>query len=86
MRSRVVSGLPVAVASLVSSSDGTFGGGGGGGEPSSTSMIHLPRCTGEVRSATDVLISMLPCPRIPRRFGSVSDTRWNSLPTMLGMS
>ena len=26
-----------------------FGGGAGGGVPSSTSITHLPRCTGEVR-------------------------------------
>ena len=84
MRSRVDSGLPVAVAALVSSNGGTSAGGGGGGDPSSTSMIHLPRCTGEVRSATAVCISMLPWPRMPRR-SSGSVTRRKFSPTMFGM-
>ena len=67
MRSRVDSVLPSSTA-LVSSSSGTFGGGGGGGEPSSTSITHLPRSTGEVRSAIEVSSSTLPCPSTPRRF------------------
>ena len=50
MRSRVDSSLPPAFAFTESSSAGTFGGGGGGGVPSSTSITHLPRSTGEVRS------------------------------------
>ncbi len=33
-------------------------------------MIHLPRCTGEVRSATDVCIRMLPWPSRPRRYAN----------------
>ena len=40
--------------------------------PSSTSIIHLPRSTGDVRSATDVSIRMLPWPSRPRRFSSAS--------------
>ena len=83
MRSRVDSSLPPAVA-LVASSAGTFGGGGGGGDPSSTSMIHLPRITGEVRSATDVSTRMLPCPSTPRRY-SGSVTRRNSGPLTFAM-
>ena len=62
----------------VSSSAGTLGGGGGGGEPSSTSITHLPRCTGEVRSATEVSIRMLPWPSRPRRFRRAACTRRNS--------
>ena len=41
------------------------GGGGGGGVPSRFSRIHLPRTTGEVRSACDVTIRMLPLPEQP---------------------
>ena len=66
IRSRTVS-MRVAPAALVSSSAGTFGGGGGGGEPIITSITHLPRMTGEVRSATDVSRSTLPLPSRPRR-------------------
>src|ERR1019366_10265783 len=61
IRSRVDSSLPPEDA-LVASSAGTFGGGGGGGGPTSTSMIHLPRITGDVRSATDRSTRMLPWP------------------------
>ena len=43
---------------------------------------HLPRCTGEVRSATDVSIRMLPCVRMPRRV-SGNATRRNSGPVTL---
>ena len=43
--------------------------------PNSTSSTHLPRSTGEVRSATDVIVRMLPWPNRPRRFGSASATR-----------
>ena len=43
------------------------GGGGGGGVPSRTLMTHLPRCTGEVLSATDVSARMPPLPNKPRR-------------------
>ena len=35
-----------------------MGGGGGGGVPSSTSITHLPRSTGEVRLASDVCTSI----------------------------
>ena len=84
MRSRIDSILPPPVAFTESSSAGTLGGGGGGGDPSSTSITHLPRYTGEVRSETDVSARMLPCPSIPRRSGG-SDTRRNALPVMLGM-
>ena len=75
MRSRTDRNAPVG-RPLVSSSAGTLGGGGGGGEPSSTCITHLPRCTGDVRSATDVSSSMLPCASRPRR-GSGSVTRRN---------
>ena len=37
--------------------------------PSSTCITHLPRCTGDVRSATEVSSRTLPWPRMPRRFG-----------------
>ena len=46
----------------LSSSGGTSAGGGGGGVPSRLSSIHLPRTTGEVRSACDVTVRMLPLP------------------------
>ena len=51
------------------------GAGGGGGEASSTSISHLPRCTGDVRSATDVSVRMLPWPRRPRRSRSLTALR-----------
>ncbi len=79
MRSRVESILPPAFAFTESSSEGTLGGGAGGGEPSSTSITHLPRCTGEVRSATEVSVRMLPCPSRPCRY-SGTWTRWKVLP------
>ena len=69
IRSRVVSSLP-SLASPVSSSAGTLGGGGGGGVPSSTSITHLPRSTGEVRLASEVCTSIEPWPRMPRRVAS----------------
>ena len=69
MRSRVVSIRP-SFASPVASRSGTSGGGGGGGVPSSTSITHLPRSTGEVRLASEVCTSMLPWPRMPRRLAS----------------
>ena len=68
MRWRVDSILPPSFAFTESSSAGTFGGGGGGGVPSSTSITHLPRSTGEVRSATEVSVRMLPWPSRPRRY------------------
>ena len=83
MRSRVLRFLP-PITALVSSSSGTFGGGGGGGDPISTSRIHLPRCTGDVRSAYDVSVRMLPWPNRPRRY-SGSDTRLNSGPVTFAM-
>ena len=83
MRSRTERKRPSADA-FVSSNAGTSGGGGGGGDPSSTCSTHLPRCTGDVRSATDVSSSMLPCVSRPRR-GSGSVTRRNSGPVTLGM-
>jgi hypothetical protein len=83
MRWRTVSSLPAA-APFVSSSAGTLGGGGGGGDPRRTSITHLPRITGDVRSATDVSTRMLPCPRMPRRDAG-SPTRRNSLPVTLSM-
>src|SRR6516162_7104152 len=65
MRSRTVSSFPELIAG-VSSSLGTTGGGGGGGVPRRTVITHLPRCTGEVRSATDVKVRMAPFPSKPR--------------------
>ncbi len=44
---------------VFSISVGTSGGGGGGGAPSTFSMIHLPRSTGEVRCAYDVTVRTL---------------------------
>src|SRR5688572_1174679 len=79
IRSRVDKVRPASTA-FVSSSSGTLGGGGGGGEPSSTSMIHLPRNTGDVRSAIEVSSRTLPWPSTPRRFESAIVTRRNSLP------
>ena len=52
-------------------SDGTSGGGGGTGRPSRFSSTHLPRRTGDVRSACDVTARMLPWPSRPRRASSV---------------
>ena len=43
-------------------SDGTSAGGGGTGSPSRFSSTHLPRSTGDVRSACDVTARMLPWP------------------------
>jgi hypothetical protein len=83
MRSRTDRSRPLA-AGFVSSSAGTFGGGGGGGDPSSTSITHLPRSTGDVRSDTEVSVRMLPWPRMPRRY-SGTGTRWKSPPTTFGM-
>ena len=48
-----------------------LGGGGGGGAPRRTSMTHLPRSTGEVRPAWEVMVSTLACPRMPLRRSSV---------------
>ena len=64
----------------LSSSGGTSGGGGGGGVPSRFSRIHLPRTTGDVRSACDVTVRMLPCPSRPLPRSSVSVTRRKWLP------
>src|SRR5215211_3193745 len=55
IRSRVVRNLP-SFAPAVSSRSGTPGGGGGGGVPSSTSITHLPRSTGDVRLPSVVWI------------------------------
>ena len=44
----------------------------------------LPRCTGEVRSATEVRVRMAPWPSKPRRYGGKL-TRWNVLPMTLGI-
>ena len=84
IRSRTDRTLP-SFEPPVSSSAGTLGGGGGGGEPSMTCITHLPRCTGEVRSATEVIIRMLPWVRMPRRVGG-SGTRRNSVPVTLGIA
>ena len=57
IRSRIERGW---VAKLFGFSSGTLGSGGGGGAPRRFSRIHLPRTTGDVRSAYDVTVSMLP--------------------------
>ena len=51
--------------------------------PSSTSITHLPRRTGDVRSATDVSVRMLPWPSRPRRY-SGSVTRRKAAPVTFG--
>ena len=71
--------------STFSMSGGTSAGGFGGATPSSTSITYLPRTTGEVRVASDVSVSTLPCPSRPMRFGSVTGTRRKVLPTTFGM-
>ncbi len=80
MRSRIVAGAgPLPVFSL---NAGTPGGGSGGITPRMLIRIHLPRRTGEVRSALAVTVSMLPWPSRPRRMSSSgpSSTRRNWLP------
>jgi len=62
-----------------------FNGGFGGGEPSKTSSTYLPRATGEVRFASDVIVNTPPLPRSPNRFGSVKVTRRNRLPSTFGI-
>ena len=42
-------------------------GGGGGADDSRFSSTHLPRSTGEVRVAYDVIVRMLPWPSRPPR-------------------
>ena len=62
--SRIVLGFSPSPFSL---SCGTSGGGGGTGVPRMFSRIHLPRTTGDVRSAYDVTASTLPWPSSPQR-------------------
>jgi hypothetical protein len=69
IRSRTVRMRPPS-DSGVSSSAGMLGGGAGGGVPSSTSITHLPRSTGEVRLASEVCTSIEPWPSRPRRVRS----------------
>ncbi len=71
--SRTVFGF-VAAPFVLSSSVGTFGSGGGGGVLRNVVRTNLPRKTGDVRVATDVIDRMLPWPSRPRRFGSVTAT------------
>ena len=52
-----------------------FGGGFGGGVPMRTSRTYLPRATGEVRFASDVIVNTPAFPNMPKRIGSVSCTR-----------
>ena len=40
----------------------------------------MPRSTGDVRLGLDVTVNTLPCPRMPRRFGSGISTRRNRSP------
>ena len=60
-------GLQSGALAVGSGSAGTSGGGGCGGEPSRLSRIHLPRTTGDVRSACDVTSRTPPLPSSPRR-------------------
>src|SRR5579871_1240620 len=65
---------------------GTFGGGSGGGVPKILFRTHLPRITGEVRIAGEVIVKMLPCPSRPRLgLSAGSDTRRKLLPWMPDM-
>src|SRR5258705_3570328 len=59
------------VAFVLSSSEGTLGGAGGGGVLRKVLRTYLPRKTGEVLVATEVIDRILPCPSSPRRLGSV---------------
>ena len=55
-----------AARPAVLGSGGTSGGGGGGGDADQMfSSTHLPRITGEVRSACEVTVRMLPLPEQP---------------------
>ena len=67
IRARTVFGAP----GVSSGNGGTTGGGGGGGVPIRLSRIHLPRTTGDVRSACDVTSRMPPLPSRPLRASSV---------------
>ena len=67
-------GRPVLVRALREIAARTAGG-GSGGVFSRFEMMYLPRSTGDVRLATDVIDRMLPWPSRPRRFGSVTGTR-----------
>ncbi len=78
MRSRMVSTLPARTA--LSLSGGTLFGIGGGGAFSRLSSTHLPRTTGDVRSACDVIIRIAPFPSRPFRASSASVTRRKWLP------
>src|SRR5205814_8274398 len=69
-----------------SESAGTFGGGSGGGVPRMLLRIHLPRITGDVRIAGDVIVRMLACPSRPRRgLSAGSCTRRKLLPCTFAM-
>ena len=57
----------VVIARRQKQRTGGAGGGAGGGVPSTTPITHLPRCTGDVRSATDVSARIAPLPSSPRR-------------------
>src|SRR5262245_41082982 len=82
--SRIVSVFPGALPSVFSA--GTFGGGGGGGADSKFSRTHLPRFTGDVRFAYDVIVNRLPWPSSPPRgFPGENVTRRNSGPWIFGM-
>ena len=61
----------LVAASLLPRAAARSAGGGGGGVPRRFSRTHLPRSTGEVRSACDVTVRMLPLPSRPRRASSV---------------
>src|SRR5262245_14821909 len=83
-RSRTEGSFSPVVFSLVvpaSFRGGTLAGGDGGGVPRSTSRIHFPRTTGDVRVAMDVSVNTLAWPSRPRRFSSVISTRRNRFPT-----
>ena len=52
-------GAAATGSGFVGISGGTFAGGGGGGDPRMFSRIHLPRITGDVRTACDVTVRTL---------------------------
>jgi hypothetical protein len=76
IRPRTVLGTP----GTSSGNGGTTAGAGGGGVPSRLSRIHLPRTTGDVRSACDVNVSTPPLPNRPRRASCFNETRRKSGP------
>src|SRR4051794_34026353 len=86
MRSRIDKGFADPAPPSFSSSIGTLGGGGGGSTPRMLLRIHLPRFTGDVRIAKDVVVRMLAWPSSPPRgLSRFRLTRRKWLPLTLGM-